>query len=150
MWVSVLMFYTANLWAFEGVCGRSDRQSGKPYMANWQPITPLCLFVYPGRKFSHISTEKSPKLTGTNRFVTNNEKKGGFWLTTNKLVFWKIVLAHSHQTDTAIKHRGGSQSGGNVYVYLNVWRGEWWLSLHANRKMHDQSLSVCGGCHGSR
>lgn len=39
----------------------------------------------------HISTEKSPKLTGTNHFVTNNEKKKSFWLTTNKLVFWKIV-----------------------------------------------------------
>lgn len=118
------MSYPANIQVFEGACGRSDRQSGKPYMANWQPITSLCLFVYPRRKFSHISTEKSSKLTGTNRFVTNNEKKGGFWLTTNKLVFWKIVLAQSCQTDTAIKHRGGNKSGGNVCtVFMNVWGG---------------------------
>lgn len=69
-------------------------------------------FVYPGCKFSHTSTEEEApkKLTGTNRLVTNNEKKkkrGSFWLTTNKLVFWKIVLAQSRQTDTDIKHRGG-------------------------------------------
>lgn len=34
-------------------------------------------FVYPGCKFSHTSTEEEApkKLTGTNRLVTNNEKK---------------------------------------------------------------------------
>lgn len=35
----------------------------------------LCLFVCFWRKLSHISTEKSPKLAGANRFVTNTEKK---------------------------------------------------------------------------
>lgn len=75
MQVSVLFLYCKYSGLFEGVCGRSDNESGKPYMAHWQPITSLHLFVYPGRKFLHISTEKSPKLTGTNRFVTNNEKK---------------------------------------------------------------------------
>lgn len=90
-------------------------------MANWQPITSSRLFVYPGSKFSHISTEKSPKLTGTNRFVTNNEKKKrGFWLTTNKLVFWKIVLVQSRQTDTAIKCRGGRGKGGGGDGGMNV------------------------------
>lgn len=37
----------------------------------------LSFFVYPGCKFSHTSTEEEApkKLTGTNRLVTNNEKK---------------------------------------------------------------------------
>lgn len=54
--------------------------------------------------------------------MTNNEsegekgrerekKVGGFWLTTNKLVFWKIVLVRSHQRDADIKHRGGGKRG---------------------------------------
>lgn len=32
-----------------------------------------------------------------NRTLTNNERKGS-WLTANKLVFCKILLARSHQT----------------------------------------------------
>lgn len=69
------MFDTAKLF---WVCVRSDGRSGKTLRGKLaDQLLRLSFFVYPGCKFSHTSTEEEApkKLTGTNRLVTNNEKK---------------------------------------------------------------------------
>jgi len=74
-------------------------------MANWQPITSPRL-----EENSHTYQWRGAlKLAGTNRFVTNNEKKKGLLADNQQIGFLENCVS-AKLTDTVIKHRRGDES----------------------------------------
>lgn len=104
----------------------------------WQTGIQLLRFVFlfTREENSHTYQQKSPKLTGTNRFVTNNEKKKGLLADNQQIGFLEDCV--SAEPSNRHTHRGGSKRRGYVCIY-----DERVIAVsHANGKMHDRLLAV--------
>lgn len=121
---SAVMFYSGTTEAFEGACGRSDSQSGKPYMTNWQPITSLSFCLLLKETLAHINGEE-PQTRRSKSLRDKYWEKTlcSFLLTTNKLVYCKVMLVQRRQTNTAFKYRRGNmyEEGGGLFQGLFRW-----------------------------
>lgn len=109
-------------------------------VANWPTnyFVRLFLFTLDVNSRTHQQRKKPPKNSQeqiASWQIMRKKKRGSFWLTANKLVFWKIVLAQSRQTDTDIKHRGGE------CMYECV-RREWQSYLQANGNVYHRLLAA--------